>query len=219
MEVTLFLAISSILSLVAFVGLGPRLRNVRFTDSVRAVESDIQKNIADNQVGENKAGGYKCTPGGAAGFTVKSVDGGLSGTSGDCVLNGTFIFFDQADNSIKYQQVVSLRTKKDEHCQVEKAVDLNTCYRTRPLDTNNEKTAIVYQPINGLEQISGGGHYIVRASDPDTGKQYTLLWDGSAFVNTLKICYGLGGRTASLNFSNSSIEPKVIFDEKPEDCK
>ena len=53
LEVSLFLAVSGALGLIAFVGLGPRLRNVRFTQSIRLIESTINAQFAASQSGQN----------------------------------------------------------------------------------------------------------------------------------------------------------------------
>ena len=214
LEVILFMAISSSLALIAFASMGPRLRNVRFTDSVRGLESSITSAVAESQQGKNAAGNLKCEAS-APDFKVSS--GGSQGSSGDCVFNGLFIFFDENENRVRYQQVVSLREKKT-GCPavITEAAHLYQCFGTRPLLENEnfvERSTDNYYLTNGLDQTTGGGNFIVYATNPETGEKYTYLFRNGAEVNDFSICYELDTRRANLTFSKGTIEPKVEFNK------
>lgn len=215
MEVTLFLAISSALALVAFIGLGPRLRNVRFTDAVRGVEASITRAVAEAQQGKNTSSLSCSKPGvNGAAFQVSNSTNSEAGSSEDCVLNGLLIFFDEDRNQVRYQQVVSLREKREvAGCpdSITNAVELNACFGTRPLDDNNERSSDNYPLTNGLDQRTGGGNFISYAINPETGEKYTYLFENGNQVESFGVCYGLDIRRAELIFEEGSIEPKVEF--------
>ncbi len=108
LEVSLFLAITSLLALIAFAGLGPRLRNVRFTDAVRSLDSTTQKQLSDFQDGVNNRGvTSKCNVSGGTPQVSESGTNQVSGTSEDCILNGKVALFEKT--SVSYFPVVSAR--------------------------------------------------------------------------------------------------------------
>jgi len=214
MEVTLFLAISSALALIAFIGLGPRLRNVRFTDAVRGVETSINRAVAEAQQGKNSSVSLKCEK---SGNEINILTNGSPGSSEDCVLNGLFVFFDEDQDQVRYQQVASLRTKLPGcPAQINDYNDLRACFSTRPLaDTpgNVERPTDDYLLTNGLDQRSGGGNFIINAVNPEDSGKYIFLFENGNQVENFSICYGLDIRRAKLTFNEGSIEPKVEFNE------
>lgn len=116
LEVVLFLAISSALALIAFLGLGPRLRNARYTDATRALQSDITQEIINAQSGLNKRpDDFCCVKNSSNQPEIKrrEVSGnncggaGESGSSQDCVINGRLVELDKENAT--YYAVVSLR--------------------------------------------------------------------------------------------------------------
>ena len=76
LEVALFFSITGLLALVAFAGLGPRLRNVRFTDATRTLEASVQQELSNYQFGVNqRESNINCMPG-ASGPVVSVVTSG-----------------------------------------------------------------------------------------------------------------------------------------------
>lgn len=222
MEVTLFLAISSALSLVAFVGLGPRLRNVRFTDAVRGVEASVTKAVSDARLGKGQTGGFVCSSDGSA-LVLKKEEQSTAGTSQACVIAGVTVFFKNDTTQLQYQQVVARRTKTASCANVSLETFYN-CYQARPLLEADGIPPGTVDYANGLRQTSSSvvldgtetkpdGVAIGYVRDPETNKEYLFI-NGKGENSTAKVCYALGGRKASLNFSTDSIEPKVIFDDE-----
>lgn len=116
LEVVLFLAISSALALIAFLGLGPRLRNVRYTDATRAIQSDITQEVINAQAGQNRRpDDFCCVKNGSNKPEIKKQEAGFNtcgqvgegGSSQDCVINGRLVELDK--EKATYYAVVSLR--------------------------------------------------------------------------------------------------------------
>jgi Tfp pilus assembly protein FimT len=110
LEVTLFLAISASLTIIAIAGLGPRLRNVRFTQSVRTVESAVSAEFASSVSGQNtRPDNFVCEKASNFGWYPKISTGSAttSGSSKDCVINGALVVF--RETSMSFYSIVSLR--------------------------------------------------------------------------------------------------------------
>jgi len=98
LEVTLFLAISGGLALIAFVGLGPRLRNVRFTDGMRTIQSRVNQELTDSDFGQNdRSTNFVCKPEfvfwGNSRPSQSLKNGTNDNDSGGCVMNGKLVYF------------------------------------------------------------------------------------------------------------------------------
>jgi hypothetical protein len=223
LEVTLFLAISSSLALIAFVGLGPKLRNVRFTDSVRGVEASITRAIADSKAGSSPVNDTKCVPSGQ-GFKISAKVGNPPGISQDCVLSGVWIYF--KDSSIQYYQVTSLRTRNSkcpDDKAIQNAVDVSVCFGARPIGDQFGDEG--YQPktynlTNGLTRTKAKDESALKDTfvgyvvDPSSNQPYIFIEGQEGDKPTSKkICYQLNNRKASINFSTGSIEPRLEFDD------
>ncbi len=216
LEVTLFLAISSSLALIAFVGLGPRLRNVRFTDAVRGVETSIKSTVESSQRGASTTA-----------FSCKNVNGTATvttelsapqGTSQDCVNGGVVVYF-QPD-SVKYYRIALLRERAPPSAlcpsnkSIEGAFDVGLCFGFKwPADVNqiDAEPFAEYKLTNGLKRL-GENTFIGYVVNPEDGRAFTFI-DGQHISTDKKICYELSGRKASLNFSTSTIQPRVEFND------
>ena len=99
-EVLLFLAISGLLLLIAFVGTGSTIRSVRFTDSGRSLEAFLQKQYDDIINGVNsRTSDLKCSAG-----NVESGNQAV-GTS-SCLLIGKLLGFTLGEGRITINNVV-----------------------------------------------------------------------------------------------------------------
>lgn len=235
LEVTLFMAISAILALAAFAGLGPRLRNVRFTDSVRSLESSINAQFSDAQVGSNSRGSINCTE---DTYTVRvstAAGGASAGSAQGCVVNGLVAVFDNNSNEIKYRKVVSKRIPTSENCltDINNATlfnKLRNCYKSAILPNASEEPEI-YKYSNGLAQKTpqvGFGYaqdpngsdktifsYVVYTSDANnygvgfTNGLTTFRFDPA---HSFSQCFNLGERDSTFTFTNSSLKPKIEND-------
>ncbi|MCA9309424.1 hypothetical protein KC973_03535, partial [Candidatus Saccharibacteria bacterium] len=103
LEVSLFLAISGALTLVAIVALGPRLNNVRFTSNMRGLQENITKEFINAEGGTSRAVDGSCSVG-ADKITI-SASGDSAGSRADCVLVGKLVTF--TDTKVLYRSVVA----------------------------------------------------------------------------------------------------------------
>ncbi|MBP9738481.1 hypothetical protein KBD20_02205 [Candidatus Saccharibacteria bacterium] len=166
LEVTLFLTISAALTAAAIAGLGPRLNNVRFTQSVRGVESSITEQFSASNFGENnRPAGFTCVKASWWGVEYPSISNSASTATGgakDCVINGRLIVFEPTRMLV--YTVVSLRDSvgTPAACSSISFEIIRDCYKPRtargtiPFQTTltepPEKTVINYQ--NGLTATS-----------------------------------------------------------------
>ena len=208
-EVTLFLALSSMLSLIAFVGLGPRLRNVRFTSGMRTINDVITKQSANLDVGFNSGSDrFSCTTSGSGAnarpviVDPATVNGssGATGSSAACVINGKAFYF-QANRLTTYY-ITSL-TKPRQGCITPTISDLDRlmCYApyafngdTKPpaaVQTNYPNGITFSRSASGGDPKTDGSQAFGYIIDPDTNVRYQFV-------------YGL---THSDNWTNNSRDP------------
>lgn len=239
LEVTLFLAISGLLALVAFIGLGPRLRNVRFTEAVRSLESSIQRNLAESNLGSRQMNTrVSCVDHPSNGGLVvpnNPATGTQSGSSEHCVLNGRVAII--GNDRITYREVISRREPVTTTCYNANASNsfnlIAVCHRATVL-SNAELAPSVYTYSNGVRVTGGlppsnaqGYGYLVHPTD-GTRVIFRFQRSGStghgqlrhvaaanlvaATNSSLDVCYGLGSRRAQITFSNQTLTPKVNFE-------
>lgn len=212
LEVTLFLAISSLLALIAFAGLGPRLRNARFTDSVRGLESNVSRAISSSQIGEHNNTQACENQGGKAKLIDRPSASVESGMSEDCVNGGLWVYF--KNDSVEYYQLPLLRKRVCDQAKViSNAIDVAVCFGFQPFDPESTSPASSYTLTNGLKQKSDQDTFIGYVVNPEDNKRY-LFVEGEESSPSKKVCYALNGRVASMNFSSRSIEPKMMFNDK-----
>lgn len=190
-EVTLFLALSSVLSLVAFVGLGPRLRNVRFTSGMRGISDVISKQSANLDVGFNSGSdAYECKVVGT-GASAKPVISPVAigskstGSSEGCVINGRVFFFDNSRLTTYY--ITSLRKIRD-GCSHSSDLERLLCYAPRAynsvFNTQQPPAPVVSPYPNGITfNKSVGGSSKTNSSqafgyliDPETSSRYQFVY-------------------------------------------
>lgn len=207
-EVTLFLALSAMLSFIAFAGLGPRMRNVRFTSGMRTINDTIGKQFANLDTGLNVGSdGFSCVKQGDQPAIIQNLDGsGITGGSQDCVINGRAFFLDQGKMTVYY--ITSLREMKS-GCNpaADPDVDQNLqrllCYsphafntafgtqrRPDPLNYTYPGGITFKGSVDSLAAIDGSQAfgYIV---DPGTNAKYQFVY----------------GKTHSGNFANGNSNP------------
>lgn len=210
LEVTLFLAISSALALIAFVGLGPKLRNVRFSDAMRGLESSVASTVQNSSSGEsnnNKA----CTGSGGQATVDDSNATADSGTSGDCVNGGLWVYF--KEDSVNFYNVPLLRERlaSCDTKEISTAADVAICFGFKAFDPEQKSPSKTYNLINGLKRTSDENTFVGYVTNPETNKKYFFI-EGEENSPQKSICYGLSGRKASLNFTAQSVTPTVDFD-------
>ena len=233
LEVTLFLAISGALGLIAFLGLGPRLRNVRFTQSVRLIENTINTQFTATETGQNsRPANFSCSISGGSLQIAADSGAGPAGSSTSCVINGKMVFFE--GDKMTFYSIVSRRVP----ASVGGGVNCETT-------TNLSEIQQCYTPI--LTGVNGGGPpepavasyssgvaatfpsapatdyrgygYIQSPSGvskyPFLYKNTTVTKDlGGAMVSTgqLKLCFDLLSRQSELTVSAGAIKPTISFE-------
>ena len=226
LEVALFFAITGLLALVAFAGLGPRLRNVRFTDSVRTLESTAQRQLSDFQAGVNKRpANIGCTVAGGAPSLTELAIGQKAGSSADCVVNGSVAVF--SEEAAIFYPVVSSR-KIDPGCSNHPLFGDIFCYRPTIVGYDSSVTSSAYN--NGLRtkvDSPTDDVAILYLQDPSgtetrllplkrslvpNGGVHKIAYDevGDSFPSSF--CVELSGRTAKLEYTNSGLKPTVTFE-------
>jgi len=195
-EVILFMALSSALAAIAFLGLGPRLRNVRFTDATRTVQSDITKQIVDSQAGVSRGiDGFKCSRQSYFGyqpFIEPALPGEtiVPGSSQSCIINGKLAYI--LKDKVEYHSIVSLRvsdsTTNGAGCDdpSDTFEMLTKCYRPRipraiipaekPLvQTISNKNGLEASAIPGSQFPLGFGYL----QSPNSNNKYFFTFIGS----------------------------------------
>lgn len=132
-EVTLFLAVSSLLVLIAILGTGNTIRASRFTDSSRSMHAFVQKKYDDILNGVNtRLGQERCNAG--------SVDTGGSqapGTS-NCLLLGKLITIEPGQSTLQAFDIVGTEPTLPDYNKADEALIYDfrpTVVRTVGVDT------------------------------------------------------------------------------------
>ncbi len=217
------------LSVIAIIGLGPRLNNVRFSAAVHDLESSIASNLADVSRGANMRGGIKsCQLSGNTIVVDRSDSSSPAGSSSNCVVNGVVAVFDYNNNRILYRSVVSLREPVTS-CTDTGFRKVLVCNKATLLDESQSPSNKIYNYINGIRQTnptSNTGFGYVQ--DPNGSTVYPfratpLLFFSGGMASTLttsaasdtksEFCYTLGSRQAKLAFNNTSLKPEVKYGE------
>lgn len=110
-EVLLFLAITGLLFLIGFWGTGNQVTSVRFTDSMRSLDSFLQQQLSLVATGANpRAAGITCNT--SSGGTPAFGSGSGAATAGeedDCILLGKFMSFNPDSTQVRTYYVVGKR--------------------------------------------------------------------------------------------------------------
>lgn len=233
LEVTLFLAISGALGLIAFVGLGPRLRNLRFTQSVRLAENTINNQFNASTSGQNvRPANFSCSIG-PSGLVINTSTSTTTGSSPDCVINGKMVFFE--NDKMTFYSIVSRRV-----AQASGSVDCNsasslsdiiTCFTPRITGVIQgqppESTEVTYSSgvKAELPTVSPNGYGYIQS--PNGVEKYPFFFQGakaslvaSPDINSgnavaagpLPVCLQLSNRKAEITFDGKAIKPKVSFE-------
>lgn len=242
LEVSLFLAISGFLMAIALIGLTPRLRNVRFTQSVRATESNLAKQSGDFNSGVNSRINTDCVPENFFGNRVKFQVGiAATGAASQCVLNGRLIVFGQT--SVTYYPIISIRDSNlFENVKTclgligasATSFDKALCYGPTVFNASGTAPKQVFSYPNGVQNskvVNGYGFL----QDPVNGQRYaftipvanlqakkipdsftgsvTLKNDLNATVSGIaSTCLNLTPRKASITFNAADQSLKTDFD-------
>lgn len=226
LEVALFFGITSLLALLAFAGLGPRLRNVRFTDAVRTLESTTQRQLSDFQSGVNtRPANIGCTVNGDFPELSEAATGQTAGSSANCIINGRAALF--SEESVRFYPVVSVR-KTSTSCSPHPTYGELFCYgptivgyassvsessynnglRMKADPTVRDVAILYLQDPNGTETRLMP---LNAAQVPTTGVYKIEVGDvGSSFLSSF--CVELSGRSAKLEYNENGLKPTITFE-------
>lgn len=204
LEVALFLAISGGLIAVAFIGLGPRLRNVRFTDAVRSLEVASQSQFHNFSQGLNlREEGLVCQirDGGYSdqfGVTYDGVEVAVGsepseattrGASEACVVNGMLVSF--KEEYAEFSPILSRRVGREGCDQqfsslpnpvtVSRDMFLVLCGHTPVAVTkaNGQDVAVRVEYKNGAQNTATDSYNVVygQIQDPNGTRIHTFRGD------------------------------------------
>ena len=237
LEVILFLAISSGMAAIAFIGLGPRLRNVRFTQSVRAIESTVSSELTKPSSGKNeRPSTHTCTAN--SGYPqVTNQSPTSTGAAEACVSNGTLLVF--LNNKIRSYSIVSLRgdATMPDSCSADDLQTIITCFKPTVLRGTDSGRQELPQP----KDVTYGNGVLAESSinsqplafgviqSPHSTERFQFFYTTSndlwwtnnnrlsavnsvASVDKPYVCFKLAGRSAKLLLSTSSPTPKVTYE-------
>lgn len=147
-EVSLFLAITGLLFLIAVLGTGNTIRNVRFTDSGRSLESFVQKQYDDIINGVNtRDDQISCISG-----TISTSASQEVGTS-NCLLIGKLIVFWQNNSNVSYYDVIGTEPSTVNYAQTDE--DLITSFDPKAVTASESKYSIPWGAYpSGFKRLS-----------------------------------------------------------------
>lgn len=115
-EVMLFLAVSGLMLIVAFTGVRGRNASAQFTDSMRSLQSFIQKTQTDLYNGVNlRSDGQNCTIDASGNF---SISGSTNRGKSNCIMLGRLLEFTPNSSSVSVHSVVGRYLSYDDLSKV-----------------------------------------------------------------------------------------------------
>lgn len=235
LEVSLFLAISGALTLIALVSLGPRLRNVRFSTTMRDLHSNVTKQLsASERGGSTSTVARSCQVGASGELSISEItDSNGINASSPCVYVGRVALIGEGggdERFIEYHSIVaSLDSVPGANCDVDgdkSSFDYVVyCNKARLLDASDSTETFDY--TNQLTQAGSTkyGYGFVKTVDTNTTHHFLFTYSGdisdtmlsnsdlSYISGTAQICYAMSGRRAALEVSPKYSEPKLLFNQ------
>lgn len=209
LEVSLFLAISGGLTLVALIGLGPRLTNVRFSSGMRGLQENVAKQISASELGNNTGTQkYNCEIDGA---NLKVTPG--TSASSTCVFVGRLAVF--KSTGVDYRSIIALRSAAE--CADPYSLEYITdCSFASVLSDVNASS----QYVNGISLDSDlAGYGFVKSPDNNSVHRFIIespiednkfqLKGAVSSLSTKDVCYKLSNRTAKLTLTTTRQEPTL----------
>lgn len=232
LEVSLFLAISGALTLVAIVGLGPRLRNVRFSTAIRDLQGSIVKQLSTSELGGNNSlSRLTCVTNASTGLNIGNSPADSDSISSSCVYVGRVVVLRKDSNTAEYRSIVAARSAFT-GCGLtdESSLEyIKNCNQARVVG-DSFNNPVIYTYSNGLMQTSPTRAYgFVRS--PNTNTLHRFSFTTTASINNIElkdptlaygapgnptakeipVCYELSGRVAKLTLSTVLATPEIVF--------
>jgi type II secretory pathway pseudopilin PulG len=198
-EVTLFMAITGMLFLIALAGTGNAIRSFRFTDSGRSLESFAQKQYDDIVNGLNsRSASVSCTAG-----TINTGTGQTVGSS-NCLLIGKLITFTAGSTDVTIYPVIGSEPVGVNYAQSDE--QLITAFSPKTVTTTNTSTyQIPWGAVpSGFKRISDNvatnGLLLIRSPKSTRIVSYTFKITGAVPTDLGSVVGTSANRSQATNF-------------------
>lgn len=178
-EVTIFVAISGLLLAVALLGTGATIRSVRFSDSVRSLQSYFQTQYDQIINGVNPRTGQEACQNSQVDTTIPT--GQAPGTSG-CLLLGKYMHFSLGSDTVQsYYVVGSEPTSVPSDATDEELIQM---YNPHIVTTPEDENYLIPwgATISGTKRLSDGrevtGYALLRSPRSNKIISYTFSANG-----------------------------------------
>ncbi len=238
-ELTIFVAMSALLLLVGFSAVSGRTSEAQFIDSVRTMQSQLQRNLGSVGVGLNlRSHDLGCR---SVGSEI-SIEAGIGqegiGQSRDCVANATLISL-ESDNPDEYtiEAVASAADRDDDLDSRDHILNSLNQQSTKIVPGTNQENRLLWESqLIGSFFVDESGNmstadnlYLMRVRAVDSNSEYMManINDGSGFeLNQLAFIgggesYGLclegdGDRYGSVSVASDGTVSTEFFDSRCE---
>jgi Tfp pilus assembly protein FimT len=198
-EITLFMAITGVLFLIALAGTGNAIRSFRFTDSGRSLESFAQKQYDDIVNGLNgRSASVSCTSG--------TIDTSTSQTVGssNCLLIGKLIVFAAGNSNVNIYPVIGSEPAGVNYAQNDE--QLITAFAPKTVTTTNTNTyQIPWGTVpSGFKRLSdsvaANGLLLIRSPKSTRIVSYTFKITGATPTDLSSVVSTAANRSQVTNF-------------------
>lgn len=217
-EVTLFLAITGALFLIALIGTGNTIRSVRFSDSGRSLTAFVQRQYDEIINGlNNRSGAERCANGAVSPGTQ------TPGTS-NCLLMGKLIVFTVNSPNITVYNVVGTEPSTVDYAQTD--TQLISAFNPQVITNANTSTySIPWQAfISGTKRVNDNqgvnGLLLIRSPKSSRIVSYTYKPTTPVAANLSSVVNAAAnvGRTTNFcikNADNLGLPAKLVVSDAP----
>lgn len=217
-EVTLFLAITAALFLIALLGTGNTIRSVRFSDSGRSLTAFVQRQYDEIINGLNNRSGAEQCAGGVVGPGAQT-----PGTS-NCLLMGKLVVFTVNSPSITVYNVVGTEPASVDYSQSD--TQLISAFNPRVVtNANTSSYSIPWQAfVSGIKRTNDNqatnGLLLVRSPKSSRIVSYTYKPGSPVNANLSPVVNAAAnvGRTTNFcikNADNLGLPAKLVVSDAP----
>lgn len=218
-EVTLFLAITAMLFLIAVLGTGNTIRSVRFTDSGRSLNAYVQRQYDDIINGLNtRLGNESCNSG-----VVSTGTSQTPGTS-NCLLMGRLLVFQNNSSTVTQYNVIGSQPASVDYSQT----DTQLISAFQPQVITNSGVVSYQIPwgafVSGSKRLSDSqavnGLLLIRSPKSSRVVSYTYKPTTPVVSNLLPIVNSAANTGQTANFcirsaDNFGLPAKLVITDAP----
>jgi len=234
-EITLFMAITGMLFLVALAGTGDTIRTFRFTDTSRSLEAFVQKQYDDIVNGlNNRSNSVSCSAGVIDTATAQAVG------SSNCLLMGKLIVFRQGSSTANVYNVIGSEPSTVDYSQNDN--DLISAFSPTAVTATATSTynlswgaqMVGFKRVS--DNVAANGILLIRSPKSSRIVSYTfkvpavvpnnlssVVNDANALLKTTNYCFkdaNGSGQQAKLQITSAPTQEaaKVIFNAQTTEC-